>query len=63
MPGVKRYFAGLSVTTFLLAFASFFADISSEMLYPVLPLFLTQTLGAVLGMVALIVFVPARPSA
>ena len=40
-----RYFAGLSRNTFLLAFASLFADISTEMLYPVLPIFLTQTLA------------------
>src|SRR6059058_1628786 len=43
---MKQYFAGLSKNTFLLAAASFFADISTEMLYPVLPVFLTQTLGA-----------------
>jgi len=43
---IQRYFAGLSRNTFLLAFASFFADISTEMLYPVLPVFLTQILGA-----------------
>jgi MFS family permease len=43
---VQRYFDGLSRNTFLLAFASFFADISTEMLYPVLPVFLTQILGA-----------------
>ena len=30
----------------LLACASLFADISTEMLYPVLPVFLTQTLHA-----------------
>src|SRR2546430_9765733 len=30
----------------LLAFTSLFADISTEMLYPVLPLFLTTRLGA-----------------
>lgn len=41
-----RPFAGLSPNTFLLALASFFADISTEMQYPVLPTFLTQTLGA-----------------
>jgi MFS family permease len=46
MSVLKRCFSGLSGNTFLLAFASLFADISSEMLYPVLPLFLTQTLGA-----------------
>ena len=45
-----RYFAGLSRNTF----ASLFADISTEMLYPVLPIFLTQTLkasGSVVGLV------------
>ena len=50
----QRYFGGLSRNTFLLAFASLFADISTEMLYPVLPVFLTQTLhasGSVLGLV------------
>jgi MFS family permease len=49
-----KYFSGLSVNTFLLAFASLFADISTEMLYPVLPLFLTQTLGASVGVVGLV---------
>jgi MFS family permease len=51
---VHRYFAGLSRNTFLLASASLFADISSEMLYPILPIFLTQTLkasGSVVGLV------------
>jgi MFS family permease len=43
---LRRYFAGLSRNTFLLAFASLFADISTEMLYPILPVFLTETLGA-----------------
>ena len=53
-PVRKQYFAGLSRNTFLLAFASLFADISTEMLYPVLPMFLTQTLkasGSVVGLV------------
>ena len=51
---IRRYFAGLSKNTFLLALASLFADISSEMLYPVLPVFLTQTLkatGSIVGLV------------
>ena len=51
---LQRYFSGLSKNTFLLAFASLFADISTEMLYPVLPIFLTQTLnasGSVVGLV------------
>lgn len=41
-----RYFGGLTRSTFLLACASLFADVSTEMLYPILPVFLTQTLGA-----------------
>jgi hypothetical protein len=52
-PG-HRYFAGLSRNSFLLAFASLFADISAEMLYPILPIFLTQTLkasGSVVGLI------------
>ena len=44
-PITERYFAGLSRNTFLLAFANLFADVSTEMLYPVLPIFLTQTLA------------------
>jgi MFS family permease len=51
---IERYFAGLSRNTFLLAAASLFADISTEMLYPVLPVFLTQTLkatGSIVGLV------------
>src|SRR5262245_59722314 len=51
---LRRYFAGLSRNTFLLAFASLFADISTEMLYPILPVFLTETLrasGSVAGIV------------
>ena len=50
----KRYFAGISRNTVFLAFASLFADISTEMLYPILPVFLTQTLnasGSVVGLV------------
>jgi len=49
-----RYFAGVSKNTVLLAFTSLFADISTEMLYPVLPVFLTQTLhasGSIVGLV------------
>src|SRR5258705_1346622 len=48
------YFSGLSRSSVLLAFASLFADISSEMLYPVLPGYLTRSLnvgGSVLGLV------------
>jgi MFS family permease len=50
----QKYFAGLSRTTFLLTFASLFSDISTEMLYPVLPVFLTQMLGATGSIVGLV---------
>ncbi len=51
---IQRYFAGLSRNTFLLACTSLFADISTEMLYPILPVFLTQTLNASGSVVGLI---------
>ncbi|MGZ5862562.1 MAG: MFS transporter, partial [Methyloceanibacter sp.] len=44
--GRTRAFAWLTRNTVLLALASLFGDVSTEMLYPVLPVFLTQTLGA-----------------
>jgi len=50
----RHYFAGLSRNTFLLALTSLFADISTEMLVPILPIFLTQTLkasGSIVGLV------------
>jgi MFS family permease len=50
----RRYFKGLSRNTFLLALTSLFADISTEMLVPILPIFLTETLkasGSVVGLV------------
>ncbi len=53
-PWMQRYFAGLTRNTFLLALASLFSDISTEMLYPVLPVFLTQVLhagGSIVGLV------------
>lgn len=48
------HLGGVSKDTVLLAFTSLFADISTEMLYPILPIFLTQTLhadGSVVGLV------------
>ncbi|WP_256138675.1 MFS transporter [Komagataeibacter swingsii] len=42
----RACFTGLSRNVVLLAVASLFTDISTEMLYPVLPVFLTQMLGA-----------------
>jgi MFS family permease len=52
--GRPNLLTGISKDTILLAFASLFSDISSEMLYPVLPILLTQTLrapGSVVGVV------------
>src|SRR5579872_1886989 len=51
---LKKHRSAISRNTVLLAFASLFADISSEMLYPILPIFLTQVLhasGSVVGLV------------
>ncbi len=53
-PGHRGLFAGLSRNIAFLALASLFADVSTEMLYPVLPVFLTQTLkagGSVVGLI------------
>ncbi|MDE1904112.1 MAG: MFS transporter [Alphaproteobacteria bacterium] len=53
-PSRPNYFAGLTRNTFLLATGSFFADVSTEMLYPILPIFLTQTLqasGSIVGLI------------
>ncbi len=52
--GKKNFFSGLTKNTFLLAFTSLFSDISTEMLYPILPVFLTQTLkvsGSIVGLI------------
>src|SRR5437762_5370447 len=51
---MRRPFAGVTRSTAYLALASFFADVSTELLYPVLPVFLTQTLkasGSIVGLV------------
>jgi MFS family permease len=48
------FFSGLTKNTFLLALTSLFSDISSEMLYPILPIFLTQNLkvsGSLVGII------------
>lgn len=50
----KAFFSGLTKNTFLLALTSLFSDISSEMLYPILPVFLTQNLkvsGSIVGLI------------
>ena len=51
---IKSWFSGLSGTVIFLSLTSLFGDISTEMLYPVLPVYLTQTLkasGGVLGLI------------
>jgi hypothetical protein len=45
-PRPTRPFTAITRNAVLLACASLFGDVSTEMLYPVLPVFLTQTLGA-----------------
>jgi len=50
----KKYFSGLTKNSILLAFASLFSDISTEMLYPILPVYLTQYLrasGSIVGII------------
>jgi MFS family permease len=51
---LRKYFAGLTVNTFLLALSSLFGDIAAEMLYPLLPVYLTRTLGAAPTVVGLV---------
>ena len=53
-PRERSLFVGVTRDTVLLTFSSLFADISTEMLYPVLPIFLTQTLKASGGVIGLI---------
>src|SRR5881392_1472880 len=51
---IKKYFSGLTKNSVLLAFASLFSDISTEMLYPILPIYLTQYLkanGSIIGII------------
>ena len=50
----EKHFGGLSKNTVLLGLSSLFGDISTEMLYPILPTFLTQTLrasGSIVGLI------------
>jgi len=50
----REYFTGLTRNTFLLALSSLFADISTEMIVPILPIFLTQTLKVSASVVGLV---------
>ncbi|MDQ6887617.1 MAG: MFS transporter [Gemmatimonadota bacterium] len=50
----RRYLGGLSRNVIALGAVSFFTDMSSEIIYPLLPLFLTTVLGAGAGTVGAI---------
>ena len=45
---------GISKNVFILGLVSFFNDIASEMIYPIVPIFLTSVLGAPMAIVGLI---------
>ena len=50
----QRVLAGLPRNVVLLGVTSFFADVSGEMIYPLVPIFLTATLGAPVAVVGVI---------
>jgi MFS family permease len=49
-----KVFKGLNKNIIVLSIVSFFTDISSEMLYPIIPIFLTSVLGAPMSVLGLI---------
>ena len=51
---LRQSVSGLPRNIVLLGVTSFFADVSSEMVYPLIPVFLTSTLGAPASVVGLI---------
>ena len=51
---LKEPFAGLGRNVAILGLVSFFTDASSDMIYPLFPLFVTLTLGASTEMLGLI---------
>lgn len=50
----KERIAGVQRNVFFLGLTSLFNDISSEMIYPIIPIFLTSVLGAPVAIVGLI---------
>lgn len=50
----RGWLAGLSPNVVLLGWVSFFADVSSEMLYPLIPIFMTTVLRAPIEVVGMI---------
>ncbi len=51
---VRRPFRSIPRTAWLLGLTSLFADLSSELVYPLIPIFLTATLGAPVAAVGLV---------
>lgn len=51
---MKQLFKGLTRDTFILTFVSLFSDIATEMLYPILPIFLTTVIKSPANIVGLI---------
>ncbi|MCX6777533.1 MAG: MFS transporter [Candidatus Micrarchaeota archaeon] len=51
---VRDFFKGFDKNVYLLSFSSFLTDVSSEMIFPLLPLFLVNVLGAPVALVGLI---------
>ncbi|MEX2144457.1 MAG: MFS transporter [Anaerolineales bacterium] len=53
-PPSSNKYLGVSRNVFVLGFVSFFNDVASEMVYPLVPIFLTSVLGAPASVVGLI---------
>ncbi len=51
---ISAVFKGLNKNIVVLSVVSFFTDVSSEMLYPIIPIFLTSSLGAPMAVLGLI---------
>ena len=51
---LKKSKSGISKNVFILGLVSFFNDVASEMIYPIIPIFLTSVLGVPVAIVGLI---------
>lgn len=51
---MRKYFKGINSNIFFIGLVSFFTDVSSEMIYPLLPVFLTAVLKAPLSFVGVV---------
>ena len=56
----EKKILGLNRNIFSLGWISFFTDVSSEMIYPLLPIFLTSVLGVGMTLVGLIEGIAGR---